>query len=220
MDRHLPDCPNILTSRLSLTTLAGVDWGAIAGAAGAVVGTVALVYAHTANQHSKRSNQFAAEANTIAAAARRLAQEANEMSRRSETRETERHDVRWQGEWHWGDGQGLYIITKLGDDEARHVEVTVAIDNEEGRPLAKSPLDELLASGERLIGFLFPQTAKALQFDSSLKSENRQRIKRGGPAELNPPLPEHTITEHVEWTTEEGNPRVHHEVKKVTIDTI
>lgn len=88
------------------------------------------------------------------------------------------------------------------------------------RPTAKSPIDELLADGERAIYFLFPQTSKALQFDDSLRSENRQRIKRGKPAELNPALPVHTITEHVEWSTKEGTPHTHREVKKATIDTI
>ena len=81
-------------------------WGLIFGAIGAVVGVIAILYAHAAFRGGKQTTTLAVEANklaggsnTIALDARRIAMEANDYSHRAEQRETESHDVHWEGDW-------------------------------------------------------------------------------------------------------------------------
>lgn len=52
--------------------------------------------------------------------------DANDISRRAEARETERHDVRWEYGW-LSKQQGIYALTKRGSDVAHDVKATVKL---------------------------------------------------------------------------------------------
>ena len=81
--------------------------GLIAGAFGALAAVIALIYAHRAHRESVESNDIAAEAS-------KLARNANEIAAREEARETEPHDVFWEGDWDPLQ-PGRYSLRKRGD---------------------------------------------------------------------------------------------------------
>ena len=189
--------------------------GLIVGGVGSAAGIGALVYAHIANANAKKSgkaaddskqlaeqaNDLARESNTIATDARQLAEEANEFSRRGEARETERHDVHWGGDW---DRPGVYALTKLGDDEAHAVTATVVYDGERVTQRA----DIITDNGHQLI-FEFPTAVR--DFRDEVRDHRRRReadttgLGLGSTWGMNV----HRVDHRVEWTTPNGNPRLH-----------
>lgn len=82
--------------------------------------------AKSANRTSAESNTIAREANSIAVQANLLAEEANTLTKGSHARETERHDVRWEGDW---EQLGRYVLVNKGDSEAHHVVAVVTVDD-------------------------------------------------------------------------------------------
>lgn len=195
--------------------------GLIGGLLGVIVGAVAIVYAHQANnlartsntvakdsktlaveanQLARDSNRLATEANTIAGDARQLAEEANTYSQRSESRETERHDVHWEGDWV---RPGTYVLIKRGDDEAHQVKATVWADGDEVTQTA-----ELVSQDGATLEFEFPQALAAF------RAEVRERERRpenpppfGVPEHLGPDW--HSVVERVAWTTRHKAPKTH-----------
>ncbi|GAA1100206.1 methyl-accepting chemotaxis domain-containing protein [Nocardiopsis metallicus] len=86
------------------------------------------------------AKEAAIEANDIARAANDLAKEANDLFKQQNERETERHDVRWEGEFV---EPGVYRLTNKGDHTAHKVEATVRYYEQERRVNA----DEVLGGG-------------------------------------------------------------------------
>jgi hypothetical protein len=199
-------------------TLIGVV-GIVVGGIGAATGIMAIGYALVAKGAADEANQIAGdsknlageannlarESNTIAVDARQLAEEANTYSHRAEARETERHDVHWDGEW---EQPGTYVITKRGDDQAHDVKATVTADGEEVIVTA-----DLLTDDGAILVFEFPNVAAAF------RAEVRERARR-------PPAPfgmgqtwglhAHFVTERVVWTTRLNAPQLHTSDRSLT----
>lgn len=197
--------------------------GLIVGGIGSIAGIVALVYAHIANSNAKAanlnadestriakdSNALAVEANdlskqsnNIALGARELAQEANDIRRRGEAREIERHDVHWDGDW---DEPGIYVLTKLGSDEARDVTATVVYD---GERLIRTA--DLMVGDNRRLVFEFPTAAR--DFREEVRQRQRQQDMtdpHGLGTSLSWGLNPHGVVERVEWSTRQGNPKLY-----------
>lgn len=176
------------------------------GAVGGITGAIALLYAHAAFRGGKKSGELAVEANdlakgsnTIALDARRLAMEANEYSHRGEQRETEKHDVFWEGDWL---KPGTYILVKRGDAPAHNVKATVSYEGNEVTQTA----DVITEEGD---GFEFDFPAAAADF-------KREVAERSKPKPTMPfAIPDiehpnyHSIHERVESTTPLGKPKLH-----------
>lgn len=185
-------------------------WGLIFGGIGAVTGLVALYYAHSAKRGGEQTTKLATDANdlakgsnSIALDARRIAMEANEFSHRAEQRDTERHDVHWDGDWV---EPGLYRLVKHGDDAAHNVKATVTYEGETVTHTAA-----VVSDNEDWIDF---------KFASAVADFRRQVEKRARPATPPPfgitalqsnwqSMDFHSITERVEWTTARGKPMLH-----------
>lgn len=192
--------------------------GAIFGGIGAIVGLIALYYAHNAKSDANagkglavEANDLARESNTIATDAKQLAAEANDISRRGEARDTERHDVHWEGDW---DQPGVYILTKLGADEACYVKATVTYDDERITKTA----DTITNEGHQLV---FKFHTAAADFQREVAEHTRRKRQddayriAGGSWGMHP----HRVEERVEWTTPQGNPKLHQdEVRLSTFD--
>lgn len=197
--------------------------GLIVGGIGSIAGVVALVYAHIANANAKAANRNAKEStriandsnalavkandlskqsNNIALGARELAQEANDIRRRGEARETERHDVHWDGDW---EEPGVYVLTKLGSDEARDLTATVVYDGERMTQTA-----DLMVGDDRRLVFQFPTAAR--DFRDEVRERQRQQ-DTADPYSLRSAmswgLKPHWVVERVEWSTRQGNPKLH-----------
>lgn len=190
--------------------------GLVAGVVGAVAGVGALWYAHGANALSGKSNNLAKGSNDIALDARRIALDANEYSRRSEDRETERHDVWWEGGWVT---EEVYRIYKRGDDAAHDVVATVTVDREEQTVRAAKMQEE-----HGWLDFRFPGAAAKRAQDA----RDNEAAARRAAAAANDPLRQawpqsyvhavaqsapavrfQVITERIDWTTDRGTPRSH-----------
>lgn len=96
-------------------TILGIG-GLAAGAVSCITAIGALVYAHKANTKSNKSNTLATEANDLATEANDLAKgsntialDARKIALHAEARETETHDVYWEGDWQQ---PGIYVLTK------------------------------------------------------------------------------------------------------------
>lgn len=198
--------------------------GLIAGGIGSAAGVIALVYAHIANNNAKRStriaedsrdlaveaNDLARESNTIALGASKAARKANDISARAEARETERHDVHWEGDWQ---RPGIYVLTKLGADEACYIKATVTYDDER----VTKTVETIVKDGHRL-DFRF-HTATA-DFDAEV-IERQQQLRSSDPhgigvASMWGRHP-HRVTERVEWTTAQGTPKLHQQDSLLTV---
>lgn len=203
--------------------------GLIVGGIGTIAGVIGVVYAHVAYKAAQLSgrdaeeskqiagesrnlaveaNDLARQSNNIATGARDMAKEANDIRRRSEARDTERHDVHWEGDW---DTPGRYLLTKLGDDEARDVTATVVYDGLRGQQRVESIRD----NGEQIV-FEFPQAMA--DFQNELRDHQR-RVQSQGPYNLGVPwgIHPHRVEERVEWTTPQGNPRLHQDDAPLTV---
>lgn len=76
------------------------------------------------------AKEAAIEANRIAQAANELAQDANKLFKHQEARETEQHDVHWEGKFV---EPGVYRLTNKGRDTAYRVVADVDFNGEEFR---------------------------------------------------------------------------------------
>jgi hypothetical protein len=187
----------------------------IVGGIGSIAGIVALIYAHIAYTGSKEStrianegrdlaveaNDIARQSNTIATGAREIAQDANEISRRGEARETERHDVHWEGDW---DQPGRYVLTKLGDDEACYIKATITYDDEK----VTKTVESIRGSGQQLV-FEFPTAVADFRREAA---DHTRQLQVASNATFNLGVPWgqhlHSVVERVEWTTPQGNPKL------------
>lgn len=191
-------------------------WRVIFGGVGGIAGGIALIYAHIAYRSSKESGRVATGANTlardsneIAKDAKRLAEEANEISHRSERRDTERHDVNWEGDWR---KPGVYVMVKRGHHEARAVVATVTFDGEEQTQRAEVISEEMHA-----LEFSFPNAAVAFRRELA-EDLRRKESAATHPSYMNPPaMPVfHFLGERVEWSTIRGAPKLHLEDSGMT----
>jgi hypothetical protein len=193
--------------------------------------------AREANEFSKRAlttgegaKEAAVEANGIARAANTLAQEANDLFKQQDERSTERHDVRWEGEFV---EPGVYRLTNKGDHTAHKVVATVAYESDERQVEA----DEV--PGRGFLDFELP-AAKQEYLDrraqiQELEAEKRRRVRDSAAVShdriLGPIAHQDTahenwmddlhisriqatmdsVSENVHWETERSAPRVHKE---------
>lgn len=185
----------------------------IFGAIGAAAGIVAIFYAHAAVRGGRATTDLAEEANklakgsnTIALDARRIAIDANEYSHRAEKRETERHDVYWEGDW---TEPGLYVLTKRGDASAHMVKATVTYDGTE-----VTTTSDLIADEGDGLEFRFPTAAADFADEvSERRRRRRQKVNLpfGVPDIDSPAYDYHSIRERVDWVTAQGTPKLHEE---------
>lgn len=182
-----------------------VDWalffgcvGAVTGLLGAGAAVAAVIYAHEANAKSDASNE-------IAEAARSLARDANAIAARAEARETERHDVRWTGDWV---GFGVYRVMKRGEDEARNVSISVTVDDEERTAAA-----EVVDGDGRYFDLVFPRAAAAQQRYAAEWERSKKRAAEGSyiTGSSGPTIRMHSVVEHIQWVTARGNPKTHND---------
>jgi hypothetical protein len=167
--------------------------GLIAGAVGALAAVIALIYAHRAHRES-------VEANDIADEASKLARNANDIAARGEVRETEPHDVFWEGDWDPLQ-PGRYSLRKRGDATAINVRARVSYSG-----------DEQMASSECMST---DGATLTFRFDRALRDYQREYSQRDNAA--NSPFPDvsgsavlpRLVEERVEWLTPQGTPKLH-----------
>lgn len=205
----------------TLTRVADIA-GLIVGSIGTAAGIAALIYAHVANRNAREStriandskglaevaNELARESNTIATDARQLAEEANQISHRGEARDTERHDVHWDGDWKQ---PGVYILTKLGNDQARDVRATVTYDGERVIQTA-----ELMANEGDHLAFQFPTAVADFRREVAEHIRHKQQSDAYAISGLWGAHP-HRVEERVEWTTPQGTPKLHEDTAPLTV---
>lgn len=204
----------------NLAALLGVVFGGI----GAVAGVTAVFYARNANRSGDESKRIAGEANglaegsnTIALDARKIALEANEYSHRAEARETERHDVYWDGGWI--KNGVVYRLYKRGDNAAHDVVATVTVDGEE--QTVKAPL---MQQEHGWLDFHFPGVAAQRRREAQEDAAAEKRAARADAERRAWPVPLslssigrpaaqtirfEDIEERVVWTTDRGTPKLH-----------
>lgn len=166
-----------------------VQLGDVAGWLGVVAGVGGLVYAHLAKRESHRATS--------------KAEEANDYARRSEARETERHETYWEGDWA---GPGRYVLVKRGRSVAYDVVARVEVDDE-----VREESREQVAENEQL-ELNFPQAVAALERERRERRERRDARRRSWSAIVPIPFFEtnnHWIEERVTWRTELKVPRFH-----------
>lgn len=103
--------------------------------------------AEAANGLAERALTAGEGANGIARAANTLAREANDLFKRQDERETERHDVCWEGGFV---EPGVYRLTNRGVDTAHHVVVEVEFEGEKFR------MEEEAVAGGEYVSFSMP----------------------------------------------------------------
>lgn len=162
-------------------------------------------FAAKANRLGEKANEIAEEANRIARDANSLAAEANSLAKNRDLRETERHDVKWHGDW---EGAGIYVLINRGRDTAHKVVASVTYD---GEFIRTSEVDQA-PPGTKLT-FDFPEAREKLEEERRNRQEERN-------LELapfyNPALTIYyplfaSIEEHVTWESRLGVPHAHDE---------
>ncbi|WP_329529653.1 hypothetical protein [Streptomyces sp. NBC_01462] len=194
-----------------------IEWGDAGGLVGAATGIAALVVSVLGNRKARDANRIAKDgnalaeaanalsyqANEIAVGANGLATEANRLAQHQDQRDTERHDVRWEGDW---SGPGQYVLSRRGDGVALDVVARVVVDDEEVSERAA----RVEAGGSITLDF---PTAR-LVFLRELR-EHREAETGYAPSLAIPVLPDpmrfrmHVIEEWVQWKTELGAPKDH-----------
>ncbi|MFJ9139247.1 hypothetical protein OG458_40765 [Streptomyces sp. NBC_01281] len=197
-----------------------IEWGDAGGLIGGGAGVAALVVSWLGNRKAREANRIARggnalaaganelsqEANRIALGANELAVEANRLAHHQDQRETEGHDVRWEGDW---SGPGQYVLTRRGDHVALDVVARVVVDDEE----ASERVARVEAGGSIVLDF-----PRARQTLSRERREYREGQTGYTPSLAFPALPAfadplhfnmHVIEEWVQWKTELGAPKEH-----------
>ena len=202
MAHWLSDVISHVTRWLShLTELSVAIFAAGFAAVAGTTGIIVLVYAILSYRNSKTANQ-------IASTAKGLAEQANEMAKRQETRETERHDVHWDGSWDW-DHPGRYLLIKRGNDEAHDVRATLTYTSKYNTQEQTATAPRMVADGETLaVDF-----SKAVLDLNDERYMRQQRAKNPGMAGLYQAV-DSTDTRYlrvvgvrVEWVTPLGTPK-------------
>jgi hypothetical protein len=176
--------------------------GLIAGAVGALAAVIALIYAHMAHRES-------GEANDIADEARKLARDAN-IAARGEARETEQHDVFWEGDWD-PRRPGRYLLRKRGDAVAINVRARVSYSGDK-----QAASSECMSEDGATLTF---------GFDGALRDYQDEYAQRDNPASS--PFPDITgsavlprlVEERVEWLTPQGTPKLYRNTSFTTFST-
>ncbi|MWA16182.1 hypothetical protein [Streptomyces sp. BA2] len=130
------------------------DWGLITGIVGAATGVVGMAMGFFGWSVARKGNSLAEEANTKSDVANRLAREANALAHHQDRRETESHDIRWEGEWV---AAGRYALVVKGTHTAYDVVARVSIDDESQRVERPS-----VGPGEQII-FDFPEARRTYE---------------------------------------------------------
>lgn len=183
-------------------------------------------FARRALTTGEGAKDAADKANDIARAANVLAKEANDLFKQQDERETERHDVRWEGEFV---RPGVYRLTNMGEHTAHRVVAKVIYDDEEQRVEAaevpgKTALEFELAEAENEFR---KRQAKILGIHTKHRQREREQQERAASMPfLVVPLVVGTealeqmeigdlrrdgvwVKEYVQWETVRGNPKTH-----------
>lgn len=172
------------------------EWSAVfAGIAvlASVVGVFIAMRANgradTANSHAKRS---AAAAEDSAAEAKRSA----DIAERSETRQTERNDVVWDGEL---TSTNFWVLTNTGEDDALEVVAVVTVDDQ---PYVQEAGTVSGRGGEIRFDLHEHIRNKAAKDSADTRDAAQSGIVYVPSGTL-------TIGERVLWVTPNGTPRTH-----------
>ncbi|MEU2835064.1 hypothetical protein ABZ667_41660 [Streptomyces lavendulae] len=203
-----------------------MEWGDAAGWVGGLAGVGALVYAQLAHRQASGANRLAREANgksresiRLAEKANQLAEEATVYARRGEARETERNDVRWEGDWI---EPGRYGLVQRGEAVAHDVVAVVVVDG------AEVTVRRARVAKDVVLEFEFPTAAaayaaeRAAWADAEAEAERQraQSVSTYLAAFVREPDPmfmgfyNHEISERVDWATAHGAHKVHEEQPK------
>ncbi|MFJ3861372.1 hypothetical protein ACIPRL_34720 [Streptomyces sp. NPDC090085] len=196
-----------------------MEWGDAAGWVGGLAGLGALVYAQLAHRQASEANRLAQEANGRSSASIRLAEEANQLAeeatvyaRRGEARETERNDVRWEGDWI---EPGRYGLVQRGEAVAHDVVAVVVVDG------AEVTVRRAWVAKDEVLEFEFPTAAAAYAAERAAWAEaeaERRRVQSVSTylsAFVRDPDPmfmgfyNHEIGERVDWATAHGAHKFH-----------
>ncbi|MEW2164372.1 hypothetical protein AB0912_15470 [Streptomyces sp. NPDC007084] len=183
-------------------------FGAATGGIGAVTGVLGYLAARSGNKIANEGNAIAKEANRKSDEANALALDANTLSHRQDQRETEAHDVEWEGDWI---GPGRYALTVSGTHTAYSVIARVTVDGESARKESAT-----VTPGESLV-FEFPEAART--YREELREHARQRDR---PSLAIPVVQDgtrfymHSIVERVQWKTPLGAVREHENPRRLT----
>lgn len=201
-----------------------IELGDAAGMVGGAAGVAAFIVAWRGNAHAKRanaeadkankiankandksdeSNTIAREANSIAEGANAFAREANDLAHHQDRRETESHDVRWEGDWI---APGQYALVTSGAHTAHDVVARVSVDDKSVR-LERA----VVGPGEQII-FEFPEAGREYQEELREYRRGTQQPQRSFPPEpifLPMQFHSHYIEEWVQWKTVLGAVKEH-----------
>ena len=174
--------------------------GLIAGAAGAPAAVIALIYAYIAHRES-------GEANDIADEAMKLARHANHIAARGEERETEQHDVFWEGAWDPRQ-PGSYLLRKRGDAVAINVRARVSYRGDE-----QTASSECISEDGGTLTF---------RFDGALRDYRDEYAQRENAADS--AFPDITgsavltrpVGERIEWLTSQGTAKLYRNTSLTT----
>ncbi|QEU90106.1 hypothetical protein [Streptomyces kanamyceticus] len=185
-------------------------WAAVVGAGTGIVGMVTgglgLRAAGKSNGIAQKGNTIARDANDIALDANRKSDVANQishealaLSQHQDQRETEAHDVRWEGDWI---APGQYALTTHGVHSAHDVAAQVTVDEESVRVERA-----VVAPGEQII-FDFPEARRV--YGEELR-EHRRLSQQQRAFRVYEPLQfrSHFIEEWAQWKTALGAVKSH-----------
>jgi hypothetical protein len=159
-----------------------------------VISAIAAVAAVAALHYAKKSRQ--------------AAERANEIALRGEERDTERHDVYWEGRW---SQPGTYVLAKRGADEVHDVKATVFVDDEEQTQQA-----ELVTDDGHELTFRFPATEGAFTDEVIDYHTNKDLVPRGLAAVQ---TYWHQVRWRVDWVTSRKTPRHQNEKQATTFNS-
>jgi hypothetical protein len=142
-----------------------------------------------ANTPARKSDAFVTSAPGFVGKARTY-------SDRPEPRETEHHDVQWDGEW---EQPGTYIITKRGIDEAHTVTATVMYPDH-----STTAATELMSEDGAILVFEFADLWAEFQADERIRQRLRQASEGSVVSPPAPPRWFYLVDEHITWTTKLG----------------
>lgn len=183
-------------------------WAAVVGAGTGIVGMVTgglgLRAAAKSNDIARSGNTIARDANGIATdanrksdAANQISQEALALSQHQDQRDTEVHDVRWDGDW---TAPGRYALVTHGSHAAHEVTAEVTIDGTSVRETRAS-----VAPGE-LIVFEFPDSAREYAEELRAYREAQQRPRSHSQID-DMQRYMHSFSAWVKWRTPLGAPK-------------
>lgn len=194
---------------LAVGALAVALFGVLVAIVGVVFGGCAMKAAKAANKTGDEALIVGKQALSKADRANDLSVEANTLAHRTEARETELHDVHWQGNWI---DVGVYQMVNMGEDTAYNVRCTIIADGDEVGTLPRE-----VVHGAQVIDFEMSRAGYFYAQDlAALESAREASQKFAIPVPFRIANPNHSIRERVHWVTAQGKPMSHDATFDVT----